>query len=186
MARFVKWTITLGIVLALWMLAHMIYSIIDGRSDDGRSADVAVILGNKVNPDGSLSKRLTKRLECGLSLYRKGRVNKIIVSGGLGKEGHYEGDKMQEYLLNKGVPSHDVIVDNQGTNTRATVVNTLRIIDSIKVDRVIVVSQYFHITRTKMLFRKQGLPSVTGVSPEYYEFRDLYALVREFFAFYTQ
>lgn len=38
-------------------------------------------------------------MECGLQLYEKNRVKKIIVSGGFGKEGFYEGDKMKEYLI---------------------------------------------------------------------------------------
>jgi vancomycin permeability regulator SanA len=80
-------------VLGLWFSIHIAYTIIDGLYDRDEKADVAVILGNKVNEDGSLSLRLVKRLQCGLDLYKTGRVQKLIVSGGLGKEGFYEGDK---------------------------------------------------------------------------------------------
>ena len=55
----------------------------------GKTADIAVILGSKVNEDGTLSERLKKRLECGISLYHNGRAKKLMVSGGLGKEGFY-------------------------------------------------------------------------------------------------
>ncbi|WP_394776006.1 ElyC/SanA/YdcF family protein [Flavobacterium sp.] len=68
-------------------------------TDTLKKADIAVILGNKVNDDGTLSERLEKRLECGLKLYRDNRIKKILVSGGLGSEGYYEGDKMKEYLI---------------------------------------------------------------------------------------
>lgn len=40
----------------------------------GKKADLAMILGNKVNVDGSLSKWLQKRLVCGLKLYKEQRV----------------------------------------------------------------------------------------------------------------
>jgi vancomycin permeability regulator SanA len=38
-----------------------------------------VILGNKVNEDGTLSTRLEKRLETGIALYQQHRIQKILV-----------------------------------------------------------------------------------------------------------
>jgi vancomycin permeability regulator SanA len=170
----------------LWFLIHAAYITIDGRSDNGRNADVAVVLGSKVNEDGTLSERLTKRMECALELYNAHRVKKLIVSGGLGKEGFYEGSKMKEFLVNNGVPGSDVAVDNHGDNTIATVDNSLRMQDSLGFKSVIVVSQYFHITRTKMMFRNRGIKNVSGKSPDYYEIRDIYSILREFAGYYTQ
>ena len=147
--------------------------------------DIALILGNKVNEDGTLSKRLEKRLECGLNLYQNGQVKKIIVSGGLGKEGYYEGDKMKDYLIKNNVPDSLVIIDNFGNNTLATVNNTLKLKESLRFKSIIVVSQYFHLTRTKMLFKKQGFNNISSASPTYFEFRDFYSLLREFVAYYV-
>ena len=173
-----------SILLFLWFCIHIIYTIIDGNKDEGESADIAVILGTTVNTDGTLSERLEKRMECGLKLFQDGRIKKIIVSGGLGREGFLEGDKMKEYLIGKGIPDSLVIVDNKGNNTTATVANTLQMRDSLHYNSVIVVSQYFHLTRTKMLFRKEGFENVSSVSPDYSEYRDFYSLFREFFAYY--
>ncbi len=173
-------------VLFIWFFGHLAFITIDGLSNSEENADIAVILGNKVNEDGTLSKRLEKRLECGLRLYQNGQVKKIIVSGGLGKEGFYEGDKMREYLVKKNVPDSLIIIDNFGDNTRATVENTIKIKDSLHFESIIVVSQYFHLTRTKMLFKKQGIKNVSSASPVYFEFRDFYSLFREFVAYYLQ
>lgn len=170
----------------LWFIFHSIYIITDGISDEGKQADLAVILGNKVNEDGTLSTRLEKRLESGIALYKKRRVKKILVSGGLGKEGFYEGNKMKDFLVSKGIPGSVIIVDNKGDNTRATVENTLRLQSKLDSNSIIVVSQYFHVTRTKKLFKDKGFNNVSSVSPDYFEWRDLYALVREFPAYYTQ
>lgn len=178
-----KYKLFLNIIL-LWFAAHTIYVIADGTGDKGATADVAVVLGNKVNEDGTLSERLQKRLECGLEVYRQGRVKMLLVSGGLGREGHYEGDKMRDFLLQQGVPDSCVLVDNYGNNTLATVDNTLRLKDSLHFNSVLIVSQYFHITRTKMLFRKRGFHNISSASPNYVRGRDIFALVREFFAFY--
>ena len=97
-----------------------------------------------------------------------------------------EGDKMKAFLTEHGVPDSVLIVDNHGDNTLATVKNTLRMQDSLRYESLLVVSQYFHITRTKMLFRKQHFTAVSSVSPRYFEIRDAYALIREFAAYYTE
>lgn len=174
------------ILFLLWFFGHVLYITIDGLSDNGKKADIAVILGNKVNEDGTLSERLEKRLECGLSLYQNHRIKKIIVSGGLGKEGYYEGDKMKAFLMANKVPDSVIIVDNLGNNTRATVDNTLKLKDSLHFESILVVSQYFHVTRTKMLFKERGFQNVSSVSPNYFEFKDVYSILREFAGYYTQ
>lgn len=43
----------LSILLFLWFCIHIIYTIIDGNKDEGKSADIAVILGTTVNTDGT-------------------------------------------------------------------------------------------------------------------------------------
>ncbi|ASK32700.1 hypothetical protein CEY12_06770 [Chryseobacterium sp. T16E-39] len=143
-------------------------------------------MGNKVNEDGTLSKRLEKRLETGIELYKNHRIKKILVSGGFGKEGYFEGDKMKDFLISNGIPDSLIIVDNHGDNTRATVENTLQLKKQLDFNSVIVISQYFHVTRTKKLFKDSGFTNVTSASPRYFEVRDLYSIIREFPAYYTQ
>ena len=174
-----------SILFLSWFIIHCVFITIDGLSNNNNKADVAVILGNKVNEDGTISDRLKSRLDCGLLLYKNKSVSKIIVSGGLGKEGFYEADKMHDYLVNKNVPDSIIIVDNKGNNTIQTVKNTLALQQKIGFKSIKVVSQFYHITRTKMLFKKFGLENVNSASPNYFEWRDLYSLFREFFAYYS-
>jgi vancomycin permeability regulator SanA len=174
---------SLGFVAA-WLLAHTLLITWDGLRTGQQHADIGVILGSKVNEDGSLSERLTQRLACGLALYRAGCVARLLVSGGLGKEGFYEGDKMRAYLRAQGVPDSVIIVDNYGNNTRQTVRNTLRLRPRLRFGSILVVSQFYHISRTKMLFRQAGFTAVSGASPWYFEWRDAYSLLREFPAYY--
>jgi len=183
MQKYLKYLLLIFIV---WFVGHAIFITIDGLTDHHQNADLAVVLGSKVNIDGTLSERLEKRLESGLELYNKGRVKKILVSGGLGKEGYFEGTKMKDFYLKNGVPDSLILVDNMGNNTISTVENTLALKDSLYFKSIIVVSQYFHVTRTKMLFKERDFYEVGSVSPNYFEFRDFYSLTREFFAYYTE
>tara|TARA_B110000211_G_C14050277_1_gene540894 strand:- start:605 stop:1165 length:561 start_codon:yes stop_codon:yes gene_type:complete len=171
------------LILCAIFLLHEIIIISDGLIDDDISqVNVAVILGSKVNTDGSLSERLKARLDCGLKLYTDTLVKEIYVSGGLGKEGHYEGTVMAEYLISKGVPRTSVKVDNLGVNTRSTAVNFKKDYPSETV--AIVVSQYFHITRCKLAFTQVGISNVMGVHCDHFELRDPYSSFREFFGYY--
>ena len=182
-----RYYIRTGLALLLsWPALHLAYTIADGMHDAGETADAAVVLGSKVNPDGTLSARLEQRLRCGLGLYRAHRVPTLIVSGGLGREGYFEGDKMRDYLRQHGVPAAAIITDNHGDNTLATVRNVLQMRDSLRFHKLLIVSQYFHLTRTKKLFHQNHFSAVSGVSPRYFELRDLYALPREFIAYYAE
>lgn len=183
MKKYIKWC---SVFLILWFFIHSIVISIDGLSSTKSKADIGVVLGNKVNEDGSLSIRLKKRLDCSLKLYQAKQIKRIIVSGGLGKEGFYEGTKMKAYLINCNVPDSVIIIDNKGNNTLATVENTLQLKDSLKFSSVIVISQYYHVTRTKMLFRKKGFHQVESASPYFFEWRDFYSIFREFFAYYLE
>ncbi|WP_343637156.1 YdcF family protein [Fluviicola sp.] len=167
----------------LWFGIHEFVTIADGLTDENSKADIAVIYGNTVNEDGTLSERLKARLDRGIELYRDSLADVLFVSGGLGKEGFYEGTKMQEYLIEKGIPAQKIVVDNQGNNTKQTTLNFIKKFGTEK--SVVVVSQYHHISRAKLAFRKAGVENVTGAHVDYFEIRDFYACIREFFGYYA-
>lgn len=166
----------------IWFLAHEIYTVIDGITSQTPKADCIVVLGTKVNEDGSLSDRLVARLDRALELYQNRKSNQIFVSGGLGKEGQYEGSKMAQYLTKNGIPKSAIIIDNQGNTTRLTAMNLSEVIPTTS--SVIVVSQFYHLTRCKLALRQVGYQDISSAHAEYLEWRDLYGLFREFFGFY--
>jgi vancomycin permeability regulator SanA len=174
------------LIVVFWFVMHSIYITIDGLHDKGNEANVAIVLGNKVNDDGTLSERLKARVDKSIELYNQHRVKKIIVSGGLGKEGFWEGTKMKEYLVANKIPAGNIIVDNYGNDTEKTVLNSIKIMHRLHYHSAISVSQYFHETRIKMLFRKNGFQNIESASPRYFELRDPYSIFREFIAFYVE
>jgi uncharacterized SAM-binding protein YcdF (DUF218 family) len=182
------WRFVIGILL-VWLFLHMLYVTIDGlRSYDG-SADMAVVLGNLVYSDGSLSPVLRGRVDRALELYQRGRVARIMVSGGMGEQGkdpgHYpEGLAMKQYLMARGVPSDRILEDNHGENTYLTAKDFLPVADSLHVHSVIVVSSFYHITRSKYIFRKLGFRNVHGDASRVFYWNDLLGLPRDALAFY--
>ncbi len=166
----------------IWFLIHEIIIIRDGLTSVPKKSEFAVILGNKVNRDGTLSERLKHRVLKGLELYNNGLAKKIVVSGGLGKEGFYEADKMADFLIKKGVKKEDIIIDNYGNNSWLTALNFKKLAPNA--NSVIIVTQFYHITRCKLAFKKLGIKNISASAPDYFDRRDFYALFREFFGYY--
>ena len=62
MKKLIKYLKFIVVLIISWFVIHTVYIVTDGLSDNGEKADIAIILGNKVNEDGTLSERLEKRL----------------------------------------------------------------------------------------------------------------------------
>ena len=169
-------------LLCLWFVIHEASIVTDGLIDERDNKRFAVIFGTTVHEDGALSERLKARLDRSLKLYKDSLITDFFVSGGLGKEGHYEGTKMSEYLVKNGIKSRHIYVDNKGNNTRLTAQN---FVSQFPGERsVVVVSQFFHVSRAKLAFIQVGLKNVTGAHADFFEGRDVYSTIREFFGYY--
>lgn len=172
-------------LLIAWFLLHSIYICYDGLHTYKGYADVAIILGNEVYADSSLSPWLKGRVDKALELYKTKRVKKIFASGGPGEYGVAEGDAMKIYLINHNMPANDIITDNHGINTYFTAKDFIKLNDSMHFASAIVVTSFYHITRTKYIIRKLGFKNVEGVSSDaIFLSKDWFAIIREFFAFY--
>jgi SanA protein len=112
-------------------------------------ADVAIVLGAQVMPSGRMSTMLADRVHQALALWRAQKVKQILVSGAYEQPG-----TMRNALLAAGVPARDVLTDQAGFNTWATMVRARRIFD---VRSAIVVTQGFHMARALYLARAAGL-----------------------------
>lgn len=176
--------IYLVVFFIIWFIIHSAVIVIDGLTDEIHAADVAVVLGNKVEANGEPSERLKSRLDKAVELYNRGYFTSIIVSGGIGIEGFDEGKVMKEYLMDQGISEENIIVDSHGSNTWMTAENTKRFMDEWNGGTVMIISQYHHLSRTKLAFKKLGMEPVASASADIIEMRDLYSIFREFFAYY--
>ncbi|MBI2750059.1 MAG: YdcF family protein [Burkholderiales bacterium] len=154
-----------------------------GMSDEIHKADVAVVLGNTVNSDGTPSRRLAARLDTALELYHRGVFKNVIVSGGVGREGFDEAVVMKDYLLRRGVPQDNIIVDSFGLTTAATAKNVAVLAKEHRWSSVLVISQYFHIPRCQLALSQAGVDPVYTAHAHYFELRDIYSTFREVFGY---
>lgn len=156
-----------------------------GMSDRIAYADMIVVPGNTVGPNGKPSARLQARLDAALNLYRGGYAPIIFVSGGTGKEGFDEAQSMFNYLAEQGVPPGAVVRDDEGVDTEATAKNAAEFMRGKNLRTALVATQYFHVPRTKLALERHHVQVNGNLHPAFFELRDLYSSPREVVAYFV-
>ncbi|MDX9888186.1 MAG: ElyC/SanA/YdcF family protein [Anaerovoracaceae bacterium] len=168
-------------VINLWVVKTTESSILsqDDPLLENNNPQCILILGAGLNWDGSPSPMLKDRLDTGISLYNKGVAPKLLLSGDHGKEFYDEIKSMKTYCLERDVPFEDIFLDHAGFSTYESIIRAQKVFE---VDRLIIVTQEYHLFRALYTAKKTGL-EVYGVSASLREYsgqelRDQ----REFFA----
>ena len=130
------------------------FVLLGGRGKPPRHAQVAIVLGALVYPDGRLSGVLYDRVALAARLYREGRVDKVLVSGDHGQVSYDEVTPMRIRLIALGVAPQDVFEDHAGFNTWASMQRARTIFGA---HDAIVVTNRFHLARAVYLARQAGL-----------------------------
>jgi SanA protein len=125
-------------------------------------AEVAIVPGALVEPDGDLSAMLAARVEQASRLWHAGKVEKILVSGDHGTWKYDEPDTMRKALVRDGVAPRDVFEDHAGFDTWATMVRAKSIFG---VRDAVVVTQGFHMPRALYLADEAGIDA-TGLTAD--------------------
>ncbi len=138
------------------------------------NADAILVLGAYVYPNGTVSTMLNDRLSAGYELYEQGKAPKLIVSGDHGREDYDEVNSMKSFLKDKGVRNKDIFMDHAGFSTYESM---YRARDIFKVQKVIIVTQEYHLMRAVYVARAMGMEAY-GVATDRRDYRamELYKL----------
>ena len=127
-----------------------------GLTDYRRPADAAVVFGARVCASGRVSQAVADRVRTDCELYREGLVRKIVLSGGPGDGATHETEGMRRFAIRLGVPATDILVDENGLNTQATVRNTCALLGKHGLRRIAAVSHFYHLPRIKLTYARHG------------------------------
>ena len=110
---------------------------------------VAIILGNRLNDDGSMSEILKKRLEATLRLNKAFSPSKIIVSGGVAnpKAGLSEAQVMRDYLVEQGVESDKIVLEDNSMTTKQNAEFSVPIAAQLNATEIILCTSTEHMGR---------------------------------------
>ena len=93
-----------------------------------------------------------------ISLYKEGKIKKILISGGGGKGTKPEADAVKESLLLFGIPDSDILVENTSRNTHENLKNSAELIASVQPGaRCLLITSALHIPRSIRCAQKNGL-----------------------------
>jgi len=96
------------------------------------------------------------RLIYAARLYREGKAQKLLLSGG-GIEWYTPTSEMAELLELLGVPEEAMILEDRSQNTLQNAQFTKTILAQMGVERILLVTSAMHMPRSVRVFERQGL-----------------------------
>ncbi|MCP4468162.1 MAG: YdcF family protein [Halieaceae bacterium] len=125
-------------------------------------ADAIVLLGGALRGDSAMGilpdlNQYADRLVHAVALYKAGKADYILVTGGSAPGARSEARLMQDVLAVMGVPPSALILEEQSKNTHDNAVNSATILHKRGMQRILLVSSAFHMRRADTLFKRQGL-----------------------------
>lgn len=140
-----------------------------------------IILGACVKGK-TITGALQKRLDKGADYLLAHNDTKVIVSGGQGKgEDVTEAFAMKSYLVDKGIDTKRIIMEEKSRSTEENLKYSLSYIKNAD-EKVGIVTNNFHVYRSIKLAKRAGYKDVVGISAGSDPVLLLNYLVREFFA----
>lgn len=147
--------------------------------------DCIMVLGCGIKDRETPSPMLKDRLDVAILLYRNGAAPKILMTGDNGTVSHNEIHVMLNYALKQGIPKKDIFCDHAGFSTYESMYRGKSI---FKIDKMIVITQTYHMYRSLYIANKLGIKAI-GVSADQEQYsgkfgresREIFARVKDYF-----
>ena len=152
----------LGVSLFVFVEAIVIKGMMTKPQDN---CDYIIVLGCQIRGD-HITRSLKNRLNVAVDYATDNPDTTIIVSGGKGKgENTTEAYAMYNYLVSKGIDSSRIIQEDKSTDTSENMKYSVQYIENTD-SLVGIVTNNFHIARSRLLARHAGLNNTCGMPAE--------------------
>lgn len=128
--------------------------------------DLAIVLGGMAEYNNDLKvlsiRRPGDRIFQAITLYKKGLVKKILISGDSGHltdRGLHEARQMKKVLVSWGIPKEDIITEELSVNTYENARETKKLLNRSypELKSFLLVTSGTHMRRALGCFQKQGM-----------------------------
>lgn len=124
--------------------------------------DCAIVLGAAAS-DREVSKVYAERLNHAIILYKEKRIQRIIVTGGLGEENtKTDAEAAEEYLVSCDIPKEAIITEKTSTITQENLENSAIIMSGEKLKSALIVSDPLHMKRAMLLADDIGIEAYSS------------------------
>lgn len=165
-----------------YMISYVNEYILTEEDLKNENFDCIMVLGAGLW-DGEPSPMLQERLDFGLKAYETGCTDKLLMSGDHGREEYDEVNKMKDVAIENGVLADNIFMDHAGFSTYESM---YRARDIFQVEKMVIVTQKYHLYRAVYDARKLGIDAY-GFAAEKLEYpihndvREALARVKDFF-----
>ncbi len=148
--------LVLGISGALLYFTLLMWVAIVSSSNTPTPADAVIVLGAQAfYPAGRWNPCLVARVKRGVELVQAGFAPRLVLSGGVDKEdGAVEAQVMQDIAFSFGLAREKTLLEPKSTSTSENLRFSKKLLES---NKVLIVSDPFHLARAQALARKIGL-----------------------------
>jgi len=128
--------------------------------------DVGVVLGGSTATYSKKYNRITykgniDRLLQAVELYSRGKIKKILVTGGSGNLIYHhlkEAKVMRSFLISIGIPEQNILMDTLAENTHENAVYTKKILKKHpNIHSILLITSSLHMRRALACFRHEGM-----------------------------
>lgn len=165
-----------------YMISYVSDYILTEEDLENQNFDCVMVLGAGLW-DGDPSPMLQERLDFGLIAYETGCTEKMLMSGDHGREEYDEVNKMKDVAIENGVLADNVFMDHAGFSTYESM---YRARDVFQVEKMVIVTQKYHLYRAVYDARKLGIDAYGFAAerlnyPFYNDVREALARTKDFF-----
>jgi len=165
----------------LVFIAAAAWIVFDGLNDHGDKADVAWVAGHAESAQGTVEQPLLDRV---VERYHKGEFPFVIVSGSKSGGTNDEPAEMSKYLESHGIPESAIIVTHRAENMQETAGAVARIMKAHEFRSVMVVTDYYRVTRAKLVLNHEGIAEILKAHVGQFQAADAWEIGREVVALY--
>jgi len=167
---------------------HMLLSVkdrvLDASEVDSLDTDCILVLGAGLRGNGTPSAILADRLDYAIDAYESGASDRLLMSGDHSRIDYDEVTAMKTYAIDRGIDPDAVFLDHAGFSTYESV---YRARDIFCADRVLIVTQGYHLPRALYIAKALGIEAY-GVASDarqyayqpYYSVREVIARCKDF------
>ena len=165
-----------------YMISYVSDYILTEEDLENQNFDCVMILGAGLW-DGDPSPMLQERLDFGLIAYETGCTEKMLMSGDHGRKEYDEVNRMKDVAIENGVLADNVFMDHAGFSTYESM---YRARDVFQVEKMVIVTQKYHLYRAVYDARKLGIDAYGFAAerlnyPFYNDVREALARTKDFF-----
>ncbi len=165
-----------------YMISYVDDYILTTQDLENQNFDCIMVLGAGLW-DGEPSPMLQERLDFGLIAYETGCSKKLLMSGDHGREEYDEVNKMKDVAIENGVLADNIFMDHAGFSTYESM---YRARDIFQVEKMVIVTQEYHLYRAVYNARKLGIDAYGFAAdrldyPIYNDMRESLARTKDFF-----